>query len=113
MSSDTENLYKMVERLESKQEKTNEALTQLADKIGDLVTTIARKEVHDENTGRRLSDIENRLTNHGKRIQDVETVQAGQQAERKILDYFIKPAIALIVVAIIGGALYAFGLKNG
>jgi len=112
MSADNEHLVKMVEKLENQQSETNGEIRTLAKQIGDLVTILARKEAHDENNVRRIEDIENRVTNHGNRLAEVEKVQAGQQAERKIADYFIKPAIGLIVVAIIGGALYAYGLKS-
>lgn len=112
MSADNEHLVKMVAKLETQQAETNGELRGLTKQIGDLVTILARKEAHDENNVRRIEDLEKRVTNHGTRLADVEKVQAGQQAERKIVEWVVKPAITLIVAALVGGALYAYGVKS-
>ena len=109
--SDTDNLYRIVERLESQQENTNTKLGLLSDRIGELVTVLARKEVSDDNTMKVVEEVKALAKELEKRIEIIEKVQAGQIAERKILDYFIKPAAVIIVGVILGGAIYAFGMK--
>tara|TARA_S200002703_G_scaffold67586_2_gene58777 strand:+ start:705 stop:1046 length:342 start_codon:yes stop_codon:yes gene_type:complete len=113
MSADNEQMFKMIEKLENQQAVANSKFDHLTDKISELVTIIARKEVEDHHMARRLDDCENRITNHGDRLSTVERVQAGQEAERKLVDYVLKPAIGAIVLALIGGALYAYVLKGG
>lgn len=109
MSADTEQLYKMVEKLESQQADTNGELRNLSQKIGDLVTVIARREVHDENMTRRIDDCEARLNNHAKRLNALENVQAGQAAERKLTDWIIKAAVTIVVGVVLYGAFKSYG----
>lgn len=109
MSADTEQLYKMVEKLESQQADTNGELRNLSHKIGDLVTVIARREVHDENMTRRIDDCENRLNNHSNRLNALENVQAGQAAERKLTDWIIKAAVTVVVGVVLYGAFKSYG----
>lgn len=109
MSSDTEQLYKMVEKLEVQQADTNGELRNLSQKIGDLVTVIARREVHDENMTRRIDDVENRLNNHSERIGALEKVQAGQVAERKLADWVIKSVVGVVVAVVLYGAFKSYG----
>jgi len=109
MSAETEQLYKMVEKLESQQADTNGELRNLSQKIGDLVTVIARREVHDENMTRRIDDCENRLNNHSKRLNALEKVQAGQAAERKLVDWVIKAAVGVVVAVVLYGSFKSYG----
>ena len=113
MSAETDQLYSMVEKLDKRQDETNHEIRGLTKEIGNLVTILAKNELANEHMARRLDDCEGRLTNHGERIADCEKVQAGQIAERKLVDYVLKPLIGVIVTAVIVGALYAYTLKGG
>ncbi|MEC9061539.1 MAG: hypothetical protein VYC55_08035 [Pseudomonadota bacterium] len=109
MSNETEQLFKMVEKLENQQADTNGELRNLSQKIGDLVTVIARREVHDENMTRRIDDCENRLNNHSKRINSLEAAHAGSVAERKLVDWVIKAAVGVVVAVVLYGAFKSYG----
>lgn len=109
MSNETEQLFKMVEKLENQQADTNGELRNLSQKIGDLVTVIARREVHDENMTRRIDDCENRLNNHSKRINALESAHAGSVAERKLVDWVIKAAVGVVVAVVLYGAFKSYG----
>lgn len=109
MSNETEQLFKMVEKLENQQADTNGELRNLSQKIGDLVTVIARREVHDENMTRRIDDCENRLNNHSKRINALEAAHAGAVAERKLVDWVIKAAVGVVVAVVLYGAFKSYG----
>lgn len=113
MSADTEQLYKMVEKLDKRQDETNSEIRGLTKEIGNLVTILAKNEVSNDHMSKRIEDCEGRLTNHGDRITACEKIQSGQMAERKLLDYVLKPAIGIIVAMILGGAIFAYTMKGG
>jgi regulator of replication initiation timing len=108
MSDDNTHFFKAVEKLEAQQAETNGELRTLSQKIGDLVTAIARREVHDENMTRRIDDIENRTNNHAKRISELEKSQAGHMAEKKLIDWILKPAVGIVVGVILYSAFKAY-----
>lgn len=123
MNADTTQLIQMIEKLDEKHEKanqgTNQEIRNLANQIGELVTVMASAEVHRQNqekrgdkTEERMDKLEAKIESIQVEIASVKQVQAGQVAERKILDYFIKPAAVIIVGVVLGGAIYAYTMKG-
>ncbi|MGB2063523.1 MAG: hypothetical protein ACPHUL_00110 [Marinomonas gallaica] len=101
---DTAQLYSMVEKLDRRQDETNSEIRGLTEKIGDLVTVLARNETANEYMAKRVDDCENRLTNHGERIAECEKAQVGTLAERKLWDWVLKAAVTIVVGVVLYGA---------
>lgn len=101
-----------ISRIHQKIDEQSGDIKQLTAEIANLAKAIAEKEVKDHHLQKEIDDIKTRQNNHSDRIRLLENVQSGQQAERKLWDMVIKPAITVVVAAIIGGALYAFVMKG-
>lgn len=108
-NNDTEQLYKMVEKLEIQQADTNHEMRSLTRQISELVAILARREGHDEHVNRRLDDCENRITNHSSRLIELEKSQVGTAAEKKIWDLALKAAVTVVVGVVLYGAFKSYG----